>query len=253
MNSLADYFNVFSYYLKTGENEGISGFLEEDNNTEVISIYRNGFIKSCLSALKANYPSVVNLLGDDYFSQIAKKYIFEFPPMHASLIHYGEGFSDFLLSEITDLAYLKSFSLLDQCWSCSLHSKESDVWDIGRVNRMISEGVDLSQLPVTLVESAHVIHLDYNVFDTWIFLKNNNVLTQPIALSQEVQSILIWRCAGEVRVRVLEPLDRMILDTLKTGANLEVVTSNALKIESHFDVSTYFSELLQNRLLTLVS
>jgi len=252
MNSLIEYFNAFSHYLKTGSNRDVCAFLEEQKNTEFMPIYRNGFLKSCLSALSANYPSIVNLLGEGYFSKVAKKYILEHPPRKATLIGYGEGFAEFLSSEITDLPYLKSFAVLDQYWLLSLNSKESDVWDIDAVNRTISENIDLSLFPVALVESANVIHVDYALLDTWILLKNNNALTQSIALSQETQSILIWRCAGEVRGRVLERLDIVILDILKKGANLETVTSSALKIEPNFDISAYFAELLQNRLLTLV-
>ncbi|MCZ2722730.1 DNA-binding domain-containing protein [Marinomonas sp. 15G1-11] len=253
MDTLADYFDSFSLYLKTGSDTHIRKFLEGNRNTQFMSIYRNGFLKSCLSALKANFPSVVNLLGENYFTQIAKKYIVDFPPRQATLVGYGDTFVTFLAKMEPDLPYLKDFALLDLTWLASLNSEESKVWDLLKVNDMISQEVDLSLVPVSLVSSAYLIEVDYDLLDMWLLLKKEKRLNEAIRLSQEKQHIMLWRCSGEIRARVLKKLDLVLLEHLEEGANLEEVTLQALQIEKNFDISDYFSELLQNRLLTLVS
>ncbi len=252
MNPLADYFNGFSNYLKLGSDDTLADFLETESDARFMSIYRNGFFKSCQSALKANFPSVLNLLGDEYFSQIARVYVQNYPPKKSTLIGYGEdNFTEFLSETITDLPYLKNFALLDLYWLKSLNSKESTVWDSESVTQMASENVDLSQVPVSLVASSYIVTTDYPVLSTWALLKQGDGLTKHIKLAQEEESILIWRCSGEVRVRVLDKLDLVLLQSLATGTKLETATLNALEIDKNFDISEYFSELLQNRLLTL--
>lgn len=253
MNPLADYFNGFSEFLRTGSNELIVDFLDGERNSDFMSIYRNGFFKSCQSALKANFPSVVNLLGEEYFTQIARSYITHYPPKKSTLIGYGEDeFVGFLSETVVDLPYLRDFALLDLYWLTSLNSNESPVWSSELVTQMASQEVDLSQVPVSLVESAHLITTAFSVLSTWAVLKRGDALEEHIKLIPEEQSILIWRCAGEVRVRVLDKLDLVLLQSLKKGVTLENATLSALEIEANFDISEYFSELLQNRLLTLL-
>ena len=116
---LDEYTGAFSRYLRTGTVGALSGFLAENADPARLRVYRNGFLKACIEALRASYPSVERLVGEERFPALARPYVDAHPPRTASLAEYGEGFPKFLedTSDTHRLAYLASFAVLDRAWS----------------------------------------------------------------------------------------------------------------------------------------
>ena len=73
-----------------------------------LAVYRNTVAKGCLDALAANFPTVRRLVGDDWFRAAAQAHAATTPPSDARLLHYGDGFPQFLASypPAAELPYL---------------------------------------------------------------------------------------------------------------------------------------------------
>lgn len=59
------------------------------------AVYRNTVLKACMDALQANYPSVCQAVGDEWFRGVAAVYARAHPPTDGRLMDYGAGFADF--------------------------------------------------------------------------------------------------------------------------------------------------------------
>ena len=126
---LDEYTGAFSRYLRTGEVGALFEFCAENADPARLRVYRNGFLKACIEALRANYPSVDRLVGEERFPALVRPYVDAHPPRAASLVEYGEGFPKFLedTSGTHRLAYLASFAVLDHAWSEVYFAEDAEV------------------------------------------------------------------------------------------------------------------------------
>ena len=60
------------------------------------AVYRNNVAVALIGALEARYPVVRRLVGDDFFRGMAGAYVAAEKPRSPALIHYGDGFPDFV-------------------------------------------------------------------------------------------------------------------------------------------------------------
>ena len=83
------------------------------------AVYRNTVLQGCIDALQASYPTVCQLVGDDWFRAAAAVYARAEPPRHGALVDYGGGFASFLagFAPAAGLPYLGAVARLDRCWT----------------------------------------------------------------------------------------------------------------------------------------
>lgn len=85
------------------------------------AVYRNNNAKATQEALRANYPTVLSLVGDDWFAGAARAFVAEHPPSDGRLMRYGSEFPIFLqgFAPAAELPYLASVASLDLAWTRS--------------------------------------------------------------------------------------------------------------------------------------
>lgn len=59
-------------------------------------VYRNTVMAGCVDALQANFPTVCQFVGPDWFRGAARCHVQRHPPEQPALVHYGKDFPDFL-------------------------------------------------------------------------------------------------------------------------------------------------------------
>jgi len=81
-----------------------------------LRVYRNTVLSGCVEALRANYPIVARLLGDEMFDGIAAEHAAACPPRRPVLALYGSRFSDWLEEQswIGDLPYLSDVARIER-------------------------------------------------------------------------------------------------------------------------------------------
>ena len=79
-------------------------------------VYRNTVLSGCVDALRANYPVVARLLGEEMFETIAAEYASIFPPRRPVMAVYGERFPDWLEKQpwIWDIAYVPDVARIER-------------------------------------------------------------------------------------------------------------------------------------------
>jgi len=123
------YADAFARYLRTGTVGALSGFCAEGVDLGRLRVYRNGFLKACVDALRANYPSVERLVGEARFPALARPFVEAHPPRVASLVEYGSGFPQHLrvTRDMRGLDWLASFAALDRAWTEVCFAADDDI------------------------------------------------------------------------------------------------------------------------------
>ncbi len=277
--SHSKYFDAFQKFMQTGKKEQLSSYLEDSRPAAFLSVYRNGFIRASTSALQSNFPSLVKLWGEDYFSQVAAAYVKLAPPSSATLIGYGfEASTDVSLDEgsepsavshketsainfveyiqqdlsevIAQYPYVPDICRLDQAWLESLNENGESFLTLSVIQEMISQGVDLSELPLTLVDSSRIVNLEFDIFELWGQLRfGETQADQEIELKVHDNSVIFWQMDLQVQAKPLSEVEAVFMLSLKKSADFDAATNQALAKDETFDISTLFAELLTAHLL----
>ena len=126
---LEAYTSAFAGFLRTGRVGPLAGFCAGDADLSRLRVYRNGFLRTCIEALRANYPSVERLVGEERFPALARSYVEAHPPGTASLVEYGEGFPQHVRDtrDVHGLDWLVSFAALDRAWTEVYFAEDDDI------------------------------------------------------------------------------------------------------------------------------
>lgn len=94
-------------------------FLKDESKFN-INYYKKNYIFSLLSSMKASYPCVLEILGEDNFSYFAYQYIKENKSSQSNIDLYGDMFSHFLITnKVLEnkriISYLASIDWLLHC------------------------------------------------------------------------------------------------------------------------------------------
>jgi uncharacterized protein (UPF0276 family) len=119
----------FSCLLLGQDAHGVSADMVALSDQPGFAVYRNTVAKGCIDALQANFPSVVQLVGQEWFRSAAYEFFRVHPPQQASLVVYGEAFPEFLggLESTATLPYLEEVAMIDQQWRASLIANDEPV------------------------------------------------------------------------------------------------------------------------------
>jgi len=120
------------------------------------------------------------------------------------------------------------------------------------VQEMIAQGIDLAELPLSLVDSSRIIELEFDIFELWGQLRFGDAEAnqQQIALNAEKNAVIFWQMDLQVQAKPLSDMEAVFMTALKQTANFESATTQALAKDESFEVSALFAELLTAQLLT---
>lgn len=254
--SIDQYFQSFSTYLRLGEAEALTRVFPQADDLSFAAVYRNGFLRACIDALRASYPVVNALVGEEYFTIVARAYVARYPPKRSTFVAYGDRFPKFLphIADQHQLAYLQDFATLDQTWMSAYFAADSKLLSESQVSSWQAAGNEIGSLGVCLPQSAALITLGYPVSSLWLSLKSGCVPSETVQLKPATERSLVWRDADDqVNLRVTSSAEFAFLKTLSTGATLLQAASTAIKHQSDFGVVEFFSELLVSDALALIS
>lgn len=258
-----DYIHAFQQFMQSGDKEQVAPYLKGDRPTTFLSVYRNGFIRASVSALESNFPTLVKLWGEEYFAQVAGAYVNVAAPASATLIGYGftgsleskgPSFIDFLHEQagelITSYPYVPDLCQLDQAWLETLNADGANFLSLETVQALIANGEDLSELPMTLVDSASIVNLKYDIFELWGQLRFGELAEdQKIQLAVSENAVIFWQNNLQVQAKPMSVVEAAFMKCLKQTASFDSATSEAQSMDEDFDVSALFAELLNAHLL----
>lgn len=243
------YTSAFSDFMQSGNPAALREFCEPTANLGFFAVYRNGYLRTTIEALAANFPVVDTMVGNAYFKQLAHAFVSEFPPTTATLTGYGRDFPAFVGSRSNDdLPYLADVASLDFAWLCSFFSSSGSRIDTSELANL---GDDIVEVRLGLNSSVQLVATTWDVFEIWQLHRRDQPVDEEISITEVPQHILLWQQEQIVRSRVLSEAEHAFFAAIEHGETLGVAADAAMSIESTFDLGNEFSSMLDAQLLSL--
>ncbi|MDI9848732.1 DUF692 family protein [Rhodoblastus sp. 17X3] len=205
------------------------------------AVYRNNSAVAEIGALKEQFPTVLQLVGEDAFSGLARAFARKNPPHSPILGDYGEDFPDFVadfLSEhgAKETPYLPDVARLD--WAClrALRAEDAEPCDVARLATL-----DPARIGATRARMHPAVAV---VASNWPLL----VLRDPEARAIDdwrAETILVLRPQAEARLIAISPGAAAFLDACAKGATLAKASEAGARVEVHFDFGATLVALTQ--------
>lgn len=132
-----------------------------------IAVYRNNVHHSLIQALADTFPVVKQLVGEDFFSLMAKEYLHRSPPNSAVLMEFGEGLSEFIGSfePAQSLGYLSDVANLEYLWQTAYHAEDAQSVGAGFFASIPAES--LYEQSLVCHPSLKLLSSEYAVGSIW--------------------------------------------------------------------------------------
>ncbi len=250
------YASAFASYLRTGTVGALRDFCDTGADLARLRVYRNGFIKTCVDALRANYPSVERTVGEERFPALARPWVETHPPGTASLVEYGEGFPQHLRDtrDMHGLDWLASFATLDRAWTAVYFAQDDGAEAGGAEDGGARDGGvpfdagALMSLSGRLAPRVRLVSLEFRVLDAWSRLRRGEPV-QRAEVRRAPQRVLVWRSGEKMRYRDLGPPEHVFIAGVAAGRPCGEAAGAALELDAEFDLVATFASLLHHRIL----
>ena len=209
-----------------------------------LEIYRNNYRGNLHDTLAGAYPLIKQLVGDEFFRYMARKFIEQYPSRSGNLHRYGAELADFLVSfePAQGLPYLPDVAALD--WAChrAYFAGDSTALDLAKLAQIPPE--QYPQLILRIHPSCHQVCSRYPVVAIWRAHQPGADPDFTIDPDSGASNALVCRNDGAVIVEELSPADSNWLQAIRAGATLGDATAAALEIDPGFDLQAVLLKLV---------
>ncbi len=240
MPELLDFQDAFVAAL-AGSRSALSPWLEAGQGEPGLAVYRNTIAKGCVDALAANFPTVLSMVGEDWFRAAAALFAREAPPTRAALLDYGEAFPAWLerFPPAGDLPYLAGIAHLDRLWTEALFAAEAPALSAEALAALAPE--KLAGTRLTLHPSVRFAAFDAGLPSLWAAARDGR---EDLDLSGTSETLLLARCDGAVRARIVGAAETEFLRACRDGATSAEAAERALLADPDVPLAPLFAALI---------
>jgi hypothetical protein len=200
--------------LLTGRFEAIEARLQPGliQVEEALSVHRDTALGGLVNALNLSFPTVLALVGEDFFDQAALAFVEQSPPSSAWLTGYGEGFAGFLeeYEFAQELPYLGDVARFDFAVEQVAHAAEGED---GRA-------LDLGEAVLSLNASLTLLDLHYPANAIRDALGEDEGRLAEIDMRRRRCTLALWRLPDGAGLRALSPVPAAFVRAVLEGQDL---------------------------------
>jgi hypothetical protein len=206
-------------------------------------VYRNNVYVGLIEALRAGFPCVAKLVGDEFFAAMASVFVAIQPPASPILLHYGAEFADFIESfaPAASLPYLADVARIERAATEVYHTRDEIPLAPAALAAIPHE--QSPSLRLRLHPSVRLLRSRFPAFTIWR-MNSAGGTPEPVDLSVS-ENTLVLRPDAEVDVRRVRPGSHDFVTALGRGLTLAEATANALATDTEFDLAENLRELIQ--------
>jgi len=239
MPELLDFQDAFVAAL-SGQRGALSPWLDQTDHPG-LSVYRNTIAKGCVDALAANFPTVLSMVGEDWFRAAAALFASEAPPTTAALLAYGEALPAWLerFPPAADLPYLAGTAHLDRLWVEALFAAEAPVLDAAALSDLAPEVLAKTRLP--LHPSVRFAAFDAGLPSLWMAARKG---VEDLELSETPETLLLVRRDGAVASRVIGAAETAFLRACRQDLSAGQAAESAALADPDTPFAPLFAALI---------
>lgn len=201
-----------------------------DSDTKRFAVYRNNVHVGLVAVLAAKYPVCRQLVGEEFFTAMARVYVAENKPSSSVMIYYAADFSAFIggFAGARSVPYLADMAALEQAWSVAYNAADKIPASLEEIVAIDHEALpDLALKPHPAVG---LLRSDHPIGSIWAAHQTKGVPVQPGS-----EAVLVTRPAADVRVTVIPGADATFADALFQGSTIGDAAEYAMKRHPEFD------------------
>ena len=207
------------------------------------AVYRNNVVAGLMEALKAAFPAVCRIVGDEFFRAMARRHVLSKPPASPVLLDYGAGFPDFVagFEPAATLPYLPGVARIERAWTEAYHAPEA--LPLQASDFAVIDADRLAEIHLALHPSLRIVRSCLPALTIWRMNVADGV-PGPVDLAAGGEDTLVVRPAAEVEVRSMPPGGAAFVTLLADGKSLAKATTAALTADPRFDLSGNLAGLI---------
>ena len=204
-------------------------------------VYRNTVLSGCVDALRANYPIVTRLFGDQMFEAVAVEYATENPPREPVLALYGGAFPDWLEKQmwIWDVAYVPDVARIERLYIEALFAADAEPLEIGALTGP-DEG--WRELRLALHPATRFDWLAMPGMSIW--LAQREEVERKIDVDWQPEGVLLTRPALDVVSMSLNRAGHRFLFGIRRGEAVGTAAVAATTLCPETDIRSLFTSLV---------
>jgi len=206
------------------------------------AVYRNNVMVGLGKALKSRFPVVEKIVGEEFFTAMARVFVTEQPPRSPVLATYGDGFAEFLAAfePARELPYLADVARLEAARTRSYHA--ADVTPVDAEQFAALDNNTVGDVRIEMHPATEIVRSPYPIVTIWAMNSGERELA-PIT-DWRGEDALVCRPHLEVDVRALPPGGAAFLLTLAAGSPLGEAAEAALADAPNFDLTGNLAGLI---------
>ncbi|MDZ5450474.1 DNA-binding domain-containing protein [Labrys sp. ZIDIC5] len=200
------------------------------------AVYRNNVVVGLIETLKAAYPVVHRLVGEEFFAAMARLYVMTEPPASPIMLDYGAGFPTFIgrFEPAAVLAYLPDVARLERAWVEAYHAAEASPLPSSALGR-VPPG-DVPALRLVLHPSVRTVRSVFPIVGIWQANTDGNSVGS-IDLDDSEDDALVVRPEAEVEIRRLPAGASAFIEALQASSSIVDAAKEALIANPRFDLA----------------
>lgn len=210
------------------------------------AVYRNNVTVSLIEGLKAGYPAIMALVGEELFTHLAREFVRANPPTSPVMLHFGKGFGPFLgkMNQLSKHPFLPDVARLERDWLQSYHAADAGVVEEAQMHALSDQ--EWARARFVSHPAARLLDSIFPIVD----LFEAGRFGRKAAIDPDLQQwALITRPDLEVEVLAVSPTSGQFLKDLMDGVPLAVAVASRASDEG-FDLQRVMSRVLQAGLFT---
>lgn len=241
MHDLAAFQRAFGHALVDGR-AGSDGERSEAI-TLALTIHRNTSMKGLVDALAANYPTVSQLVGEEWFRACAIEYVRTYPARSPVLATYGESFPSFLreFAPAAELPYLADVARLDRLWVESHTARDGRTLTPAALSALPE--ASLATLRLSFHPAVRFAWVKHSAATIWVHHRSASTRTQ-LNVPDAEEGLLLTRPLGKVEYQPLDRAAFTFVQSLGWGASLSQAAQAALTSDAETDVAQILARML---------
>ena len=209
-----------------------------------IGVYRNNYRGNLHDALAGAYPVIAQLVGEDFFRLLARKFIEQHLARGGDLHRYGAEMASFVASfePARGLPYLADVAALEWACHCAYFADDADALDIEKLAQIAPE--KYPDLILHTHPACHLLRSSYPVTAIWHAHQPGADSDFHIDLDSGASNALVSRKGDFVMVGELSDAAAAWLQAIQGGTPLGAATAAAQECNADFNLQAALLDMV---------
>jgi len=210
-------------------------------------VYRNNRVMSLIEALCSTYPTINQLVGDEFFKASATAFINANPPSQPVMAEYGKNFGRFIssLPNTGNLPFLKDIAELEWQRLQAYHCVDSPVLSPAALAEIPPHS--LTELRIHCHPALSCIVSKWPIGSILAFCADGSSADPEAHKNVDMstgEAVVITRPRLEVRINKVDQAAALFLNALRNEETLGYSAEVALEYDNNFNAGEHLTGLL---------